>query len=64
MLYSHKDMKSITLWQMGSFSMKVMDYMLKLIIPFIIIGLVGVLIILKKWILLTFGEEQAKASWS
>ena len=56
----HEDLQSITLWQMGSFSMKGFSSV-KAIIPFILIGLVGVLIHTREMDILTFGEEQAKA---
>lgn len=55
-----EDIKSITLWQMGSFSMKGWSYV-KMILPFVIIGLIGVLKYTKEMDILTFGEEQAKA---
>ena len=56
----HEDLKSITMWQMGSFSMKGFSSV-NAIIPFIIIGLVGVLMYCREMDILTFGEEQAKA---
>ena len=56
----HEDLKRITMWQMGSFSMKGFSSV-KAITPFIIIGLVGVLIYCREMDILTFGEEQAKA---
>jgi len=56
----HEDLKSITMWQMGSFSMKGFSSV-KAIIPFIIIGLIGILIYSREMDILTFGEEQAKA---
>ena len=37
-----EDMKSITLWQMGTFSMKGWSYV-QLILPFLIIGMLGVI---------------------
>ena len=54
------DLKSITLWQMGSFSMKGWNYVW-LIFPFFIVGMLGVLKFTKEMDILTFGEEQAKA---
>ena len=54
------DLKTITLWQMGSFAMRGWVYV-KLICPFFIIGMLGVLRFTKEMDLLTFGEEQAKA---
>ncbi|WP_270940428.1 FecCD family ABC transporter permease [Romboutsia lituseburensis] len=55
-----EDIKSITMWQMGSFSMKGWSYV-KVLIPFLLIGMIGVLKYTKEMDILTFGEEQAKA---
>ena len=55
-----EDIKSISLWQMGSFSMKGWSYV-KALILFLIIGIIGVLKYTKEMDILTFGEEQAKA---
>lgn len=55
-----EDIKSITLWQMGSFAMKGWTYV-KCIIPFCIIGMLGIFYHIKEMDVLTFGEEQAKA---
>lgn len=55
-----EDLKSISLWQMGSFAMKGFSSV-KAIIPFSIIGLIGILIYTKEMDILTFGEEQARA---
>lgn len=55
-----EDIKSITLWQMGSFSMKGWSYV-QALIPFLIIGMIGVLKYSREMDILTFGEEQAKA---
>ncbi|MGL5329796.1 MAG: FecCD family ABC transporter permease [Peptostreptococcaceae bacterium] len=55
-----EDIKSITMWQMGSFSMKGWSYV-KLIIPFVLIGVVGALRYTREMDILTFGEEQAKS---
>lgn len=54
------DLKSITLWQMGSFAMRGWNYVW-LIFPFFIVGMLGVLKFTKEMDILTFGEEQAKA---
>ena len=54
------DLKTITLWQMGSFAMRGWTYV-KLICPFFLIGMIGVLRFTKEMDILTFGEEQAKA---
>ena len=55
-----EDIKSITMWQMGSFSMRGWSYV-RLIIPFVVVGIVGVLRYTREMDVLTFGEEQAKA---
>lgn len=55
-----EDIKSISLWQMGSFSMKGWSYV-RVLIPFLVIGAIGVLRYTKEMDILTFGEEQAKA---
>ena len=55
-----EDIKSISLWQMGSFSMKGWSYV-RALVPFLAIGMIGVLKYTKEMDILTFGEEQAKA---
>ncbi|MDR0879099.1 MAG: iron ABC transporter permease [Clostridioides sp.] len=55
-----KELKSIVMWQMGSFAMRGWLYV-KLIIPFFIIGTLGVLRYTKEMDILTFGEEQARS---
>ena len=54
------ELKSISLWQMGSFAMKGWSYV-GLILPFFIIGIIGILRYTKEMDILTFGEEQAKS---
>lgn len=54
-----EDLESISRWQMGSFAMKGWSY-IRLIIPFCIVGMIGVLRFTKEMDILTFGEEQAK----
>ena len=51
--------QSITMWSMGSFSMKGWSYV-KACIPFFIIGILGVSFYFKEMDVLTFGEDQAK----
>ena len=53
------DLKKIALWQMGSFAMRGWTYV-NLILPFFLIGMIGVLRFTKEMDILTFGEEQAK----
>lgn len=52
--------ESITMWTMGSFSMRGWTYV-KAGIPFFIIGLLGLCFYFKEMDVLTFGEDQAKA---
>lgn len=54
------DLKTITLWQMGSFAMRGWTYV-GLIMPFCLIGMIGILMYTKEMDILTFGEEQAKS---
>ncbi|GAB6169536.1 iron ABC transporter permease [Clostridium carnis] len=58
-LFTEK-IEAITMWQMGSFSMRGWSY-LKAGIPFFIIGIIGVLMYCREMDVLTFGEEQAKS---
>lgn len=53
------DLKNIALWKMGSFAMRGWSYVW-LILPFFIIGMLGVIRYTKEMDILTFGEEQAK----
>lgn len=55
-----KKMEAVTLWQMGSFSMRGWSY-LNAGIPFFSIGIIGVMVFVKEMDILTFGEEQAKS---
>lgn len=55
-----ESLKSIALWQMGSFAMRGWNYV-GLIMPFFIIGMIGILRYTKEMDILTFGEEQAKS---
>lgn len=52
--------KSISLWQMGSFAMKGWSSV-SIILPFFIIGVVGVMFYTREMDILTFGEDQAKS---
>lgn len=58
-LYS-EDIKTITMWQMGSFSMKGWSY-LAMGVPFFIVGILIVLRYCREMDVLSFGEEQAKS---
>ncbi|WP_160688473.1 iron ABC transporter permease [Clostridium sp. C2-6-12] len=58
-LYS-EDIKSIVLWQMGSFSMKGWSYV-QIGLPFFILGIVGIMFYCTELDILSFGENQAKS---
>lgn len=53
-------LKAISLWQMGSFSVKGWSYV-KVFIPFLLIGIIGISLYTKEMDILTFGENNAKA---
>ena len=55
------DLKRIILWQMGSFAMRGWTYV-QLILPFFIIGTIGVFYYSREMDILTFGDEQAKSA--
>lgn len=55
-----EDIKTITMWQMGSFAMKGWSYVL-VGLPFFVIGILIVLRYCREMDILTFGEEQAKS---
>lgn len=58
-LYS-EDIKSIVLWQMGSFSMKGWSYV-QIGLPFFITGIIGVMLNCTEMDILSFGDDQAKS---
>ncbi|MBP1888479.1 iron complex transport system permease protein [Clostridium moniliforme] len=53
-------LKAISLWQMGSFSMKGWSYVYAFI-PFLLIGMFGISLYTKEMDILTFGEDNAKS---
>jgi len=55
------DLKRITLWQMGSFAMRGWTY-IQLLLPFLLIGTVGVLRYAKEMDIMTFDDEQAQSA--
>ena len=55
------DLKRIVLWQMGSFAMRGWTYV-RLILPFFIVGTIGILYYSREMDILTFGDEQAKSA--
>jgi len=55
------DLKRITLWQMGSFAMRGWTY-IQLLLPFMLIGTVGVLRYAKEMDIMTFDDEQAQSA--
>jgi iron complex transport system permease protein len=55
-----EELRNLIYWQMGSFSLKGWSYV-RLMIPFFIIGTLGILRYTREMDILTFGEEQAKS---
>jgi iron complex transport system permease protein len=53
-----EELKRITLWQMGSFALKGWPYV-RLLLPFFLIGILGIARYTKELDILTFGEEEA-----
>ena len=56
-----EDLRRIILWQMGSFAMRGWTYV-HLILPFFLVGIVGILYYSREMDILTFGDEQAKSA--
>ena len=56
---SGDELKNIIFWQMGSLSLRGYDHLLG-ILPFVIIGSIGLLVLHKELDALAFGEESAK----
>jgi iron complex transport system permease protein len=55
------DLRRIVLWQMGSFAMRGWAYV-QMILPFMIIGALGILRYTKEMDILSFGDEQAQSA--
>ncbi|MCL2044351.1 MAG: iron ABC transporter permease [Treponema sp.] len=55
------DLRRIVIWQMGSFAMRGWSYV-RLLLPFMIIGLIGVIRNVKEMDIVTFGDEQAQSA--
>jgi iron complex transport system permease protein len=55
------DLRRIVLWQMGSFAMRGWSYV-QIILPFMIIGVLGILRYTKEMDILSFGDEQAQSA--
>jgi iron complex transport system permease protein len=55
------DLRRIVLWQMGSFAMRGWTYV-QMILPFLIIGALGILRYTKEMDILSFGDEQAQSA--
>ncbi|GMO26271.1 MAG: iron ABC transporter permease [Termitinemataceae bacterium] len=55
-----EELKTLIIWQMGSFAMRGALYV-QLILPFFIIGTLGVMRLTREMDILTFGEENAKS---
>jgi len=55
------DLRRIVLWQMGSFAMRGWSY-IGLLLPFLAIGIIGILFYSKEMDILSFGDDQAKSA--
>ncbi|WP_010255954.1 FecCD family ABC transporter permease [Treponema primitia] len=55
-----EELKSLITWQMGSFALKGWSYV-RVMLPFFIIGTLGIIRYTKEMDILTFGEDQAKS---
>jgi len=55
------DLRRIALWQMGSFAMRGWSY-IWLLLPFLIIGMAGILFYTREMDILSFGDEAAKSA--
>jgi iron complex transport system permease protein len=55
------DLRRIAMWQMGSFAMRGWTYV-RLLLPFFVIGTVGIIFYTKEMDILSFGDEQAKSA--
>ncbi|MDR2718697.1 MAG: iron ABC transporter permease [Treponema sp.] len=55
------DLKRITLWQMGSFAMRGWTY-IQLLLPFLLIGAIGILRYAKEMDIMTFDDDQAQSA--
>jgi iron complex transport system permease protein len=55
------DLRRIVLWQMGSFAMRGWSYV-QMILPFMVIGALGILRYTKEMDILSFGDEQAQSA--
>jgi iron complex transport system permease protein len=55
-----EELKNLLFWQMGSFALKGWSYV-RLMLPFFILGALGIMRYTREMDILTFGEEQAKS---
>jgi iron complex transport system permease protein len=55
------DLRRIALWQMGSFAMRGWPYV-RLILPFLVIGIAGIILYTKEMDILSFGDDAAKSA--
>ena len=55
------DLRRIAMWQMGSFALRGWTYVWMLL-PFLVIGTAGIILYTKEMDILSFGDNQAKAS--
>jgi iron complex transport system permease protein len=56
-----EELKTLILWQMGSFALKGWSYV-RLMLPFLVIGTIGIIRYTKEMDILTFGEEEAQST--
>jgi iron complex transport system permease protein len=55
------DLRRVALWQMGSFAMRGWTYVWMLL-PFLVIGMIGIFLFTKEMDILSFGDEQAMSA--
>ena len=55
------DLRRIVMWQMGSFAMRGWVY-IRLLLPFVVIGALGIFRYIREMDILTFGDEQAQSA--
>jgi len=55
------DLRRIALWQMGSFAMRGWSY-IRLLLPFLVIGIAGIILYTKEMDILSFGDDAAKST--
>ena len=56
----HEELKNLLLWQLGSFSLRGWNHV-ALILPFFVLGLLGIIRYIKEMDILSFGEDEGRA---